>query len=247
MKWLYQLYIYYIYLVIGCTFFIFMPILWILCSWKSTYYAAHVIRTWWSKLVLFICGCWFKVEWEKPINKKQNYVVVFNHTSHLDIILMLPILYPMFVRFVGKAELSKIPLFGKFFRSIDISVKREDADDAQRAFRQADAALNSGNTVAIAPEGGTSKNPPHLRTFKSGAFRLAINHQVPILVVTFFDNWKIMPSNGQPKGPHWGRIKVHAPIETKGMTLDDFEHLSKQVSNLIQSDLEGVYPNEMKR
>jgi 1-acyl-sn-glycerol-3-phosphate acyltransferase len=227
-------------------FFVFMPPIYLFCTWEATYPIVQFLRVWWAKISMFFAGYFYKAEWGENIDKKRNYVVVFNHTSHLDIVLAFAVLEPMLVRFMAKAELAKIPLFGKFFRTIDFSVQRDDAQDAKKAFGRADEALDKGYSIAISPEGGTSKNPPNLRNFKSGAFRLAIQHQVPILVLTMYDNWRIMPSNGGAKGPHISRVKIHTPIETKGMKLEDYRSLSDKVYQLMQTDLQEAFPKEMQ-
>lgn len=226
-------------------FFVFMPPIYIFCTWEKTYPIVQFLRVWWGRISMILAAYFVKVEWPENLDKKRNYVVVFNHTSHLDIVLSFAVLYPISLRFIGKAELSKIPLFGKFFRTIDISVQRDDPNDARKAFGRADEALDKGYSVAMAPEGGTSKNPPKLREFKSGAFRLAIQHQVPILALTIYDNWLIMPSNGIPRGPRISRIKVHAPIETKDMQLNDYKALSDKVFQTLASDLQKAFPKEM--
>ena len=207
------------------------------------YRTAHHLRIWWGKLSLWLCLYFYKVEWETEIDKKRNYVIVFNHTSHLDILLLFAVLKPMYIRFMAKAELAKVPIFGKFFRTIDLSVNREDAMDAARAFQRADEALKNGDSIAIAPEGGTSKNPPHLRDFKSGAFRLAIQHQIPILVLTIYDNWRIMPSTGVKQGWHLSRVKVHEPIETKNLQPEQY----KELSYLLQQDLQQAFPEKFSK
>ena len=196
------------------------------------YRTAHHLRIWWGKLSLWLCLYFYKVEWETEIDKKRNYVIV---------------LKPMYIRFMAKAELAKVPIFGKFFRTIDLSVNREDAMDAARAFQRADEALKNGDSIAIAPEGGTSKNPPHLRDFKSGAFRLAIQHQIPILVLTIYDNWRIMPSTGVKQGWHLSRVKVHEPIETKNLQPEQYKELSDKVRYLLQQDLQQAFPEKFSK
>jgi 1-acyl-sn-glycerol-3-phosphate acyltransferase len=228
-------------------FIIFIPIIWVMLSFESMYRTAHYLRCWWGKLSLWLCLYFYKVEWETDIDKKRNYVIVFNHTSHLDILLLFAVLKPMYIRFMAKAELAKVPIFGKFFRTIDLSVNREDATDAARAFQKADAALENGDSIAIAPEGGTSKNPPHLRDFKSGAFRLAIQHQIPILVLTIYDNWRIMPSHAPKQGWHISRVKVHAPIETKNLLPEQYKELSDKVRYLLQQDLQQAFPEKISK
>lgn len=246
MKLLSRLYIYYFYLIMALLFFVFMPPIYLFCSWPATYPIVQFLRVWWARISMFFTCYWVRVDWESKIDKNRNYVIVFNHTSHLDILLSFSVLYPLMLRFIAKAELAKIPLFGKFFRTIDISVQREDPNDAKKAFGRADEALEKGYSIAMAPEGGTSKNPPHLREFKSGAFRLAIQHQVPILVLSIYDNWRIMPSNGQPTGPHISRLKVHTPIETSGMQMSDYKALSEKVFKLLDKDLKEAFPQNFK-
>ncbi|MEY2829879.1 MAG: hypothetical protein RIQ33_1737 [Bacteroidota bacterium] len=234
------------YIAIMIVFIPMMPIIWILLSFEGAYRTVHFFRIWWAKISLWLCFYIYKVEWETKLNKKQNYVICFNHTSHLDILLLFTVLNPIYIRFMAKAELGKLPIFGKFFRTIDFSVDRNDAEDARKAYIRADEALENGHSIAIAPEGGTSKNPPHLKPFKSGAFRLAIEHKVPILVVTFYDNWRILPSTGKRQGWCMSYVKVHQPIETKNLNADDYKILSDKVRGLLQTDLEKRFPNQFK-
>ena len=247
MQFLKNLYSYCFHVMMFIFFIIFIPVIWVLLSFKSCYRLAHFLRIWWGKLTLWSCLYFYKIEWVAEIDKKRNYVIVFNHTSHLDILLLFAVLKPMYIRFMAKAELAKVPIFGKFFRTIDLSVKREDAMDAARAFQKADDALENGDSIAIAPEGGTSKNPPQLRDFKSGAFRLAIQHQVPILVLTFYDNWRIMPSHAPKQGWHLSRVKVHAPIETKNLQPEQYKELSDKVRYLLQQDLQQAFPEKFSK
>ncbi len=239
-----NIYGYWFYVVMVILFFLFIPVIYVLLSFEKAYPLAHWLRTWWGKITFWFCGYFYKIDWETPIDKKRNYVIVFNHTSHLDILLLFAVLRPIFIRFMAKAELGKVPIFGKFFRTLDLSVNREDAIDAQRAFKKADEALEHGHSIAIAPEGGTSKNPPELRNFKSGAFRLAIQHQVPILVLTFYDNWRILPTSGAKQGWCMSRVKVHAPIETKNLLPDQYKELGDKVRYLLQQDLQQAFPEK---
>jgi 1-acyl-sn-glycerol-3-phosphate acyltransferase len=241
MQFLKNLYGYFLYTIIGLLFFVFMPPIWLFCSWPKTYPLVHHLRVWWGKTSFALTGYRIQVEKNFTLDVSRNYVVVFNHTSHLDIPLLFIVLHPIVLRFMAKAELGKLPVFGKFFRTIDFSVDRNDADDARKAFQRANDAVANGASVAIAPEGGTSKNPPELRKFKSGAFRLAIEHQVPILVVTMFDNWRILPSNGIKQGWHISRVKIHPPIETKNMKAEDYQQLSDQVQQLFVADLKYMF------
>ena len=117
-------------------------------------------------------------------------MLVANHTSMTDIMLMLYLSRNPFV-FVGKKELAKIPLFGFFYKRTCILVDRYSAKSRHEVFVRAQNKLNQGLSVCIFPEGGVpdDKNVV-LDQFKDGAFRLAIEHGIPVIPLTFHDNKK---------------------------------------------------------
>jgi 1-acyl-sn-glycerol-3-phosphate acyltransferase len=83
-----------------------------------------------------------------------------------------------------------------------------------------------------------TKNPPQMVPFKDGAFRTAIEKQIPIVPVTIPYNWIILPDQKEMI-LHAGKVKVvfHEPIETTGMTLESISLLKRQVFSVIQSEL----------
>ena len=113
---------------------------------------------------------------------------VANHTSMTDIMLMLAVNKKPFV-FVGKVELAKIPLFGYFYKRTCILVDRANSKSRMAVFERAQKRLNSGLSICIFPEGGVPDDESIvLDEFKDGAFRIAIEHQLPIVPIVFFDN-----------------------------------------------------------
>lgn len=236
-----KLYGYYLYLWIGLPFFFLFPIFYLLLSRKSWYPLAHRLRVFWSWIPVVLGGYWFTRKQDFAFDKNRGYVICFNHSSHLDIPL-LALCVPTYFRFMAKAELSKVPLLNIFFRTIDISVERQNPESARKAYDEACQSLHEGISIAIAPEGATQKNPPKLGNFKSGAFRMAIENQVPILPVTMLDNWLILPSKSKWQGPKLSRCIVHEPIETKGMLPEDYQALSNQVHTLFENDLKAAFP-----
>ena len=96
-------------------------------------------------------------------------------------------------------------------------------------------------SLILYPEGTMSLTAPEMGEFKSGAFKLAVDTQVPILPVTFLNNYKLMRGSGFKYGslPGTMRAYFHAPIETKGLSsAEDIENLSKRVFDIIDSKLE---------
>jgi len=139
---------------------------------------------------------------------------VANHTSMLDIMLMLRVSRNPFV-FVGKKELVKIPLFGFFYKRVCIMVDRSDTQSRTAVYRRAQKRLNDGLSICIFPEGGVPDEHIMLDAFKDGAFKMAIAHKIPIVPMTFYDNKIRLPFTITKGKPGKIRVKVHKFIETK--------------------------------
>lgn len=144
---------------------------------------------------------------------------------------------------MGKYELLKIPLFKNFFKYLDIPVNRKSITDAHKAFSQAGKKLDEGLSQVIYPE-GTISNNGKLKPFKNGAFKLAIEKQVPIVPVANLNNWWFLQnggffkSNGRPGLAH---IVVGDPISTTGMTEKNIAELKEKVHTFIQTELEAFH------
>jgi 1-acyl-sn-glycerol-3-phosphate acyltransferase len=113
----------------------------------------------------------------------RAYVVMSNHQSHMDIPLLF-VAWPRTLRMVAKAELFRVPVWGRAmkaagFVSVDRSGDRQDALEAMRACADA---IARGISIWIAPE-GTRSLDGRLGKFKKGGFRLALDAGVPIVPV----------------------------------------------------------------
>jgi 1-acyl-sn-glycerol-3-phosphate acyltransferase len=219
-------------------FVVLYPFFAIFLSNKKWYGAGHVTRKIWGWWLFTTGGLIVKQVEEVPVDWNAAYVVTANHTSYLDI-PTLAVKLPMFVNFMAKIELAKIPVFGIFFRTIDIAVDRKNVRHSVWAFHQAkNQLLNDHRSIVIFPEGTIHRSVPKMGRFKEGAFRLAIETQCPILPVTIIGNWIALPDQGKF---HFRPARilqyVHAPISTKGMTLDDVDALKQKVFNIIEQKL----------
>ncbi|MGK0250946.1 MAG: 1-acyl-sn-glycerol-3-phosphate acyltransferase, partial [Gammaproteobacteria bacterium] len=142
--------------------------------------------------------------------------------------------------FVGKAELSKIPLFGFFYKRTCILVDRGNARSRKEVFDQAQKRLGQGMSICIFPEGGVPEDTSILLdAFKDGAFRLAIDHQIPIVPITFYDNKKRFPYSFFEGGIGVMRAKVHPFIATEGMKQGAKRILRERTRAIILAELEG--------
>lgn len=179
-----------------------------------------------------------KVSFEQKLNRKKTYIVVPNHSSYLDIPCTTCFL-PFEVNYMAKIELAKLPLFGRFFNTIDIAVDRKSNTHAHKAFLKAGMQLKTKErSIVIFPEGTISKHAPRLGKFKPGPFRLAIENEIELLPVTFTKNWQRLPDDGSwTATPGIIHMFVHRPISTVGLNLTDAEHLKQQVFTIIENKL----------
>jgi len=193
----------------------------------------------WSKFILIGMGFGYKIKRDQIIDPNQSYMFVANHTSMADIMLMLVAVKNPFV-FVGKQELSKIPLFGFFYKRTCILVDRSSAKSRQAVFKRAQRRLNQGLSICIFPEGGVPEEHILLDPFKDGAFRLAINHLIPVVPITFYDNKKRFSYEFFSGSPGKMRAKIHKFLPTKGLTIEDTKSLNEKARTVIWDELSKV-------
>lgn len=166
-------------------------------------------------------------------------MLVANHTSMTDIMLMLVCIKQPFV-FVGKKELAKIPLFGFFYRRTCILVDRENQRSRKEVFDQCERRLSNGTSICIFPEGGVPDDiSVLLDSFKDGAFRLAIDHQIPIIPLTFHDNKKRFSYKFFSGSSGKMRVKVHHFIPTEGKTQLEKKYIREETRNVILEELKN--------
>ena len=187
---------------------------------------------------MFPVGISLKIENAKVVDPKGLYLFAPNHSSYLDIPVCNISIRNSF-RFIGKAELNRVPLFGYMFKRLHISVDRGNRADSYRSFQDSKEKLEEGTSMLIFPEGGIpDKSKTTLKRFKDGVFRLAIENQVPIVPMTILNADKVFKDDHK-----WllkpGQIRVifHEPIDPTGLTLEDVPALRKQVYDLIHATL----------
>jgi len=142
---------------------------------------------------------------------------------------------------MAKKELLHVPLFGNFFKDMDIAVDRKSKIGSHKALIRAGRDIDKGHSVVMFPEGTIAPDAPKMRKFKNGPFKLAIDKQVPIVPVTFLTNYKILPAkNNYYKygGPGIAKVIIHKPVPTAGMGENDLIPLREQIRSIIGNTLE---------
>jgi 1-acyl-sn-glycerol-3-phosphate acyltransferase len=191
----------------------------------------------WAKCILLGMGFYYRIKLEQELEPNKSYMIVANHTSMTDIMLMLAVIKNPFV-FVGKKELSKIPLFGFFYKRTCILVDRASSKSKMEVFDAAQKRINKGLSICIFPEGGVPNDESVLLDeFKDGAFRLAIEHQIPLVPLVFPDNKKRFSYTFFSGSPGLMRVKGLAFVTTLGKTTENRKEIREQVRELIFNQL----------
>jgi 1-acyl-sn-glycerol-3-phosphate acyltransferase len=194
----------------------------------------------WARFILFGMGFRYTIEQDQAILQNKSYMFTANHTSMADIMLMLAVVKNPFV-FVGKHELKNIPLFGFFYKRTCILVDRNNPTSRRAVFESAQKRLNQGLSICIFPEGGVPDESVILDDFKDGAFRLAIDHQIPVVPMTFGDNKERLSYTFFSGSPGLMRVKIHSFIDTIGKTDGDRKAIKEQTRNTILNQLTAYF------
>jgi 1-acyl-sn-glycerol-3-phosphate acyltransferase len=239
MKLLRALHTYYGLVLFSIVFILLFPFFLIPILFPKQFKLVGVLNRWWGYLLFPIVFLPYKVECRAQLDPKRQYIFCPNHFSYLDIAALG--LNPINAIFVGKNDMEKIPLFGFMYRKLHITVDRSKLKSRMNTILKSLQAIDDGKSLVIFPEGGiVSKNPPHMAPFKDGAFRAAIEKQIPVVPVSLPNNWIILPDQ-QPMLLQRGLIHVifHEPIETTGYTLDRIEELKSKVFEIIATELKN--------
>jgi 1-acyl-sn-glycerol-3-phosphate acyltransferase len=221
----------------GLPIIIMLPFLMIFSSSEKFYTQYFYCTRIWAKTILYGMGFIPKKISSAKLIKGNSYMFVANHSSIIDIMMMLAVIDHPFV-FVGKKELTKIPLFGFFYKRTCIVVDRADKKSRLQVLGEAQRRLNMGSSICIFPEGGVPGDKAiELAFFKDGAFRLAIDHEIPIVPITFHDNKKRFSYSFFSGSPGIMRTKVHETISTLNKTQTDKRGLKKQTFEIMLEEL----------
>ncbi len=214
-----------------------LPVLYLSVRWGKTYATAGRIYQGWARAVFTLCGIHLKKQGFEQLNTISDPVILCpNHSSYFDIPLLYHVL-PATVAFMGKSELGRLPVFGYCFRQVHISVNRKSPKGKAKSLEKAREMLKKGRSVVIFPEGTIEASiQPGLLPFKDGAFKLAIEEQVPIIPVVMPYNWIFMPDDGRflPRRAAL-EIKLLEPILPEKEA--DPNHLKLKVRALLEEEL----------
>lgn len=172
----------------------------------------------WMTMFLNLAGCPLKVTGKRHFAKGQNYVVVCNHNSLLDVPATTPFM-PAANKTIAKKSFAKIPLFGWIYSAGSILVDRKSDKSRRESYEQMKRTLAIGLDMVIYPEGTRNRTGDPLKSFYDGAFRLAVDTGKPIMPVVLFNTKKVLPANKAfYMLPHRLRMDILPPVNTAGLT-----------------------------
>jgi len=195
---------------------------------RSKREAVNVMGSVWGDLAASAAGIDLRVEGQEHLWSHRPAVFIFNHQSGLELVLMLKLLRRDFTG-IAKQELRHNPVFGPLFRAAGVVfVDRSNTAKAIQALGPAVEALRHGRSLIIAPE-GTRSTTAHVGRFKKGAFRLAMDADVPIVPVVFRNVLDALPKGAVVVRPAVVEAVVLPPIDTSSWTLDTLDDRIREV------------------
>ena len=195
---------------------------------KRTHYFIRISRVWMA-VYLPIAGVRLKIEGKENFKKGQPYIVVCNHNSFMDIPISSPGI-PGGNKTIAKIELSRIPLFGMIYKRGSVLVDRKSEQSRKKSYLLMKQVLEQGLHMCIYPEGTRNKTKDPLKSFKDGAFRLAIETGTPIMPAVIIGTKEMLPSH-IPFYFRPGKIKMIflPPVSTKEMNIDELPALRDKI------------------
>jgi 1-acyl-sn-glycerol-3-phosphate acyltransferase len=231
-----------VYFIAGMLFFVatmlvvFIPI-WLisLLPEPQRAKALHPVFRVWMGFFMPLVGCPVIRKGKRNFKKGEQYVVVINHNSLVDIPVSSPWI-PGANKTLAKVEMSKIPIFGVIYKTGSILVNRKKENSRRESFTRMQETLDQGTHLCLYPEGTRNKTKEPMQPFFDGAFITAIKAQKPIIPGVIFNTGKILPHNKKL----WARpmpIYFHflEPIPTEGLTMSDVGELKQRVQTIMKN------------
>ena len=198
-----------------------------------------------SKLKIHIAQSWVQpwlwasraktiVTHSKEYDRNKSYVVISNHLSNLDNLLLFRYLKISWV-FMAKKEVYKLPIFRTAAKAFNfIKVDRANRNDMKSIAEQAKRVFNNKWSIMIYPQGTrTDKNDSFV--FKKGAFLIAAEHNIPILPVVIAGTSEIWPKNSTYMNGGNARIHTFEPIYVPNLSKKDTEEFINNIQDMMHN------------
>jgi 1-acyl-sn-glycerol-3-phosphate acyltransferase len=191
----------------------------------------------WGDIWFFFIFIYHRNYYEQPVDKNKQYIFVGNHISFLDAPLIVKTIRQP-IRALGKTEMGKVPVFGFIYKYAVVRVDRSSADHRAKSVRNMKSILKKGISIVVFPEGTFNMTPNPLKAFYDGAFRVAIEAQMPIKPFLFLDSYDRMHYRSLfSLTPGKNRAVFLEEVPVTGLTQQDLPALKQKVYDLMDTKL----------
>jgi len=192
----------------------------------------HITARIWAQSILMVSRVHVSVQGLSNIEPDKSYIFMANHQSNFDIPVLLGCL-PVQFRWLAKAELFKIPVFGRAMLGAGyVKIDRFNQESAFESIQEAARKMKDGVSVMIFPEGTRSKDGS-IRPFPKGGFVIAVDSGVPIVPVVIRGTWSIMAKSSLQINHGQVEMTLAKPIDTTGYSRETKEELMDRVRTAI--------------
>ena len=224
---------------VGTMFIFFIPFL-LFCYFlpepKRTHRFIWMSR-FWMNTFLGLIGCPLTKRGLEHFKDGRSYIVLCNHNSFLDIPVSSPAI-PGGNKTIAKSEMAKIPLFNLIYKAGSVLVDRKSDASRKQSYMEMKKVLAMGLHMCIYPEGTRNKTKAPLKSFHSGAFRLAMDTQTPIMPAVIFNTRKALPaSKTMYLIPHPLEIHFLKPIDPRDF--QSMDELRERVHKIMSEYYSG--------
>lgn len=240
---IWKLYIAVIFCALAIILYPFFLIVLMNPKWKKMSFNLFIFWSWMMRIF-----CFYHVN--KITESKLPdgpYVIVANHSSYLDIFFMYSLIPKHPFVFLGKSEILSYPIIRTYFKNLNIPVYRKDKSKAGHSLLLAEKAIQQGWSIAIFPEGGIPDDDnPKMIPFKDGAFKLAKSLEIPVVPITFLNNFYLFSDPTLilgPARPGIADVIVHKVVSKEQVQSMSVKELREHCFDIISQPLEKRYPS----
>ncbi len=211
-------------------------------SWQSF---VNLAMSTWGDLGAALAGITLRVQGEEHLWEQRPAVFIFNHQSYVDLLILVKLIRRDLTG-VAKKELRNNPVVGPIFRIGGVAfIDRSDRVQSVAALHEVVGKLESGLSVAIAPE-GTRSPTPKVQPFKKGAFRMAMEAGVPVVPIVIRNAGDVLARGASTIRPGTVDVVVRAPIDVDDWTLDDLDERITEVHTMYVDTI-ARWPDARRR
>lgn len=166
------------------------------------------------RVIVWSCGVKVAVLGMDNVTGEGPYIFMSNHVSMLDIGMMV-LAVPVPFRFISKKELGYVPVLGwAMILQGQYLINRKNAKKAYALIEKIKTDVAEGQSLVIFPEGTRSKDG-HLKKFKKGSFKLAVESGATIIPCYIHNVHQLLPKNALIPTPGTMTVSMGKPLSLR--------------------------------